>query len=51
MRVTGIMQGLLIFKTMDDAFAQGFQFFDTTKDGFLVRKKLQCAWALAIVRR
>ncbi len=43
------MQGVLIIKNMADALAQGFEFFDKTADGFLVRKKTQRGWALAIV--
>jgi hypothetical protein len=45
------MQGLLVFKTLDDAFAHGFQFFDVTDDGFLVRKRMESGWAIAIVSK
>ena len=44
------MQGVLIIKSMTEAFAQGFEFFDRTSDGYLVRKKTPRGWALAIVR-
>ncbi|MDQ6767111.1 MAG: hypothetical protein M3Z41_04815 [Candidatus Eremiobacteraeota bacterium] len=44
------MQGVLVLKTMADAEAKGFQFFDRSKDGyFIVRKFTSRGWALAIV--
>ena len=45
------MQGVLILQTLADAFAQGFEFFDRTQDGYLVRKKMPGGWALAIVKK
>ena len=46
------MQGLLVLKTMSDAIAQGFVFFDRTKDGvYVVRKMTPRGWALAIVQK
>ena len=51
-RLTWIMQGLLILKTMEQALAQGFEYFDKTSEGYyLVRKKMADHWALAIVRK
>ncbi|HLW37178.1 MAG TPA: hypothetical protein VKR99_01990 [Candidatus Eremiobacteraceae bacterium] len=44
------MQGVLILRSMADALAQGFEFFDRTADGYIVRKKTPGGWALAIVR-
>jgi len=44
------MQGVLVLKTMAEAIAAGFEFFDKTSDGYLVRKKTSQGWALAIVR-
>jgi len=44
------MQGVLILHSMADALAKGFEFFDRTADGYLVRKKTERGWALAIVR-
>lgn len=36
---------------MEQAQAQGFQYFDKTTEGYvLVRKKFDSGWALAIVR-
>lgn len=43
------MQGLLIIRSVADALAQGFEIFDRTSDGYLVRKKTDRGWALAIV--
>lgn len=44
------MQGVLVLKTMDDAAAKGFSYFDRTKDGYyIVRKMTDRGWALAIV--
>lgn len=42
------MQGILFFKSMGEALSSGFQFFDRTKDGYLVRKMTSRGWALAI---
>ena len=44
------MQGIMIFKSMGEAFASGFQYFDRTKEGYLVRKMTPRGWALAIAR-
>jgi hypothetical protein len=44
------MQGILFFNSMGEALSSGFQFFDRTKDGFLVRKMTPRGWALAIAR-
>ena len=49
-RLTWIMQGLLILKTMAEAIEQGFEYFDRTRDGYyVVRKMTPRGWALAIV--
>jgi hypothetical protein len=46
------MQGVLVLKTMADAVAQGFLFFDRSKDGhYIVRKMTPGGWALAIVEK
>ena len=44
------MQGIMIFKSMLEAVSSGFQYFDRTKGGFLVRKMTPAGWALAIAR-
>ena len=46
------MQGVLVIKTMADAISQGFAFFDRSKDGYyIVRKMTPGGWALAIVEK
>jgi hypothetical protein len=44
------MQGIVIFKSMGEAQNCGFQYFDRTEDGFLVRKMTPKGWALALAR-
>ena len=44
------MQGITIFKSIAEAESSGFQYFDRTKDGYLVRKMTSRGWALAIAR-
>jgi len=44
------MQGIMIFKSISEALSSGFQYFDRTKDGYLVRKMTSRGWALAIAR-
>lgn len=44
------MQGVLVLKTMADAMAKGFLYFDRTREGYyIVRKMTPRGWALAIV--
>ena len=44
------MQGVLVLKTLEDAMAKGFAFFDRTKEGYyIVRNMTDRGWALAIV--
>lgn len=45
------MQGIMIFKSIAEAQSSGFQYFDRTKEGYLVRKMTSRGWALAIARR
>jgi len=44
------MQGILVFKSIGEAFESGFQYFDRTKEGYLVRKMTPLGWALALAR-
>ena len=44
------MQGILTFKSMDEALARGYSFFDRIDGGYLVRTSTSKGWALAIVR-
>ena len=44
------MQGVLVLKTMADAIAKGFVYFDRSTEGYyVVRKMTPGGWALAIV--
>ena len=44
------MQGIMIFKSVGEAIHSGFEYFDKTEDGVLVRKKTPNGWALALAR-
>ncbi len=44
------MQGILVFKSMAEANARGYQFFSKTEGGYLVRTLTRRGWALAVVR-
>ncbi len=43
------MTGLLVFKTLSEAIRAGFEVYDRTEDGYLVRMRTEKGWALAIV--
>jgi hypothetical protein len=43
------MAGLLVFKSLADALRAGFQIYDRTQDGYLVRTRTPTGWAMAIV--
>ena len=43
------MQGVLVFRNLDEAERSGFQFFDRQGATMLVRKLLPGGWALALV--
>ncbi|HEV3156445.1 MAG TPA: hypothetical protein VGZ00_03800 [Candidatus Baltobacteraceae bacterium] len=42
--------GLMVFSTLADALRAGFEVYDRTSDGYLVRTKTTKGWALALVR-
>ena len=44
------MAGLLVFSSLAQALRAGFQVYDRTPDGYLVRVRTQGGWAMAIVR-
>jgi len=44
------MQGILVFPSLAEAVASGFEPIDRTKDGYLVRKWTGSGWALAVVK-
>ena len=43
------MQGLTTFESLTDALRAGFQVYDRTSHGYLVRTRTSAGWALAIV--
>ncbi len=43
------MAGLLVFRSLADALRAGFQIYDRTHDGYLVRTRTASGWAMAVV--
>lgn len=43
------MQGIQVFSSMADALRAGFEPYDRTADGYLVRMKTARGWGLALV--
>ncbi|HXP93984.1 MAG TPA: hypothetical protein VN905_10990 [Candidatus Binatia bacterium] len=43
------MAGILVFRSLVDAINAGFQIFDRTRDGYLVRARTVNGWAMALV--
>lgn len=43
------MAGLVVFHSLAEAIRGGFQIYDRTAGGFLVRAKTPRGWALALV--
>lgn len=43
------MAGLTVFKSLADAIRAGYQVYDRTSDGYLVRTRTNAGWAIAIV--
>jgi regulation of enolase protein 1 (concanavalin A-like superfamily) len=43
------MAGLMVFKSLADALRAGFQIYDRTADGYLVRTRTSSGWAMALV--
>lgn len=42
-------QGVLVFKTLQEALRAGYQVYDRTKEGYLVRTRTSNGWAMALV--
>jgi hypothetical protein len=40
---------MLVFRSLEDAINAGYQVYDHTPTGYLVRTKTERGWALAIV--
>jgi hypothetical protein len=43
------MSGLMVFRSLADALRAGFQIYDRTQDGYLVRTRTANGWAMALV--
>jgi len=43
------MAGLVVFKSLADALRAGFQIYDRTQEGYLVRTRTAGGWAIALV--
>ena len=43
------MAGLMVFKSLADALRAGYQVYDRTADGYLVRTRTAAGWAMALV--
>jgi hypothetical protein len=43
------MQGILTFPSLAEAIQAGFQVYDRTPDGYLVRTRTLNGWAAAVV--
>jgi hypothetical protein len=42
--------GLLVFKDLADALRNGFELFEKSANGYLVRTRTDAGWAFALVR-
>jgi hypothetical protein len=43
------MAGLMVFKSLAEALRAGYQVYDRTADGYLVRTRTSAGWAIAVV--
>ena len=43
------MAGLVVFKSLADALRAGYQVYDRTENGYLVRTRTTSGWAMALV--
>ena len=43
------MAGVMVFKSIPEALRAGYQVYDRTADGYLVRIRTERGWALALV--
>jgi hypothetical protein len=41
--------GITVFKSLADALRAGYQVYDRTSDGYLVRTRTSAGWAIALV--
>lgn len=43
------MTGLIVFRSLAEALHAGFEVYDRTPNGYLVRTRTAAGWALALV--
>ena len=43
------MTGLMVFTSVSEALRAGYQVYDRTADGYLVRIRTAAGWAMALV--
>ena len=43
-------QGIVVFPTLPEAVRNGFEVYERSRDGYLVRTRTEAGWALALVR-
>jgi hypothetical protein len=43
------MAGILVFSSVNEALRAGFEVYDRTENGYLVRSRTVRGWALAVV--
>ena len=44
------MHGITVFSSVSEALRAGFQIYDRTSNGYLVRTRTSRGWALALVQ-
>ncbi len=44
------MTGLIVFRSVSEALRAGFEIYDRTPTGYLVRTRTAAGWALALVQ-
>lgn len=43
------MSGIVVFRSLREAIANGYQVYDKTETGYLVRTRTKAGWAIAKV--
>lgn len=43
------MAGIMVFASLGEALRAGYQVYDRTSDGYLVRTRTTAGWAMALV--
>jgi hypothetical protein len=43
------MTGLIVFRSLTEALRAGFEVYDRTPNGYVVRTRTEAGWALALV--